>query len=546
MRKDWTIVFILWGFFLLRGLAHIMLLPPLEGFDSIGHIDYLQYLKDHNNQRAITDMHFSSDVSHLLRLLPSNRNLDVYHIARKAGPDPYRDYFQHSEIQLRRQKDAFRSLPAEIPHRRYLPEHFNWQGKHPPFYYLVINAFTGLFDSTRYYEQFFLARLASLLMLSTSVVMLFFTGRYLDQTVNRGYPLKIILPALFTAQPMIYIVACRISNDALAFPLNTLVLMLLCIWTISASRMRYQTLFAVLIGFSVGLAVIAKTYALIYFVFLPLFGLFLFARFRNYRLLSAMAVMLVVAAGISYPTLSYHLQSVQSLDGSHIGNMQLGKGTLTAFIHMYINSLEGYRQLFRMVVIRLWIGNWSSLGNYLPVYFLYGALYISTAWYLWQNRRIILSSKDQLNLLVLGLLLQFLLIAALMNLGVKLYMRNPEPKNLVGYYSYAFYVTELLIFWVCFGERFKSWVFVALTIFLLADGCGLFAQMAYYLGAADVGALKMVVPDKDFISLLPRNWNLSPWIPLPLSGFLAIVGAYYIGLPIFFWYQVKQPAVDGT
>ena len=107
------------------------------------------------------------------------------------------------------------------------------------------------------------------------------------------------------------------------------------------------------------------------------------------------------------------------------------------------------------------------------------------------------------------------------------------------------WIYELLILWICFGERFKSWVFVSLAIFLLADGCGLFAQMAYYLGAGDVGALKMVLPDKDFISLLSRNWNLSPWIPLPLSGFLAIVGAYYIGLPIFFWYQIKQPAVDG-
>ncbi|MEA3230138.1 MAG: hypothetical protein U9Q05_00070, partial [Thermodesulfobacteriota bacterium] len=71
MRKDWTTVLILWGFFLLRGLSHILLLPPLEGFDSIGHIDYLQYLKDHNNQRSITDMHFSNDVPRLLRLLPS-------------------------------------------------------------------------------------------------------------------------------------------------------------------------------------------------------------------------------------------------------------------------------------------------------------------------------------------------------------------------------------------------------------------------------------------------------------------------------------------
>ncbi len=545
MRKDWTTVLILWGFFLLRGLSHILLLPPLEGFDSIGHIDYLQYLKDHNNQRSITDMHFSNDVPRLLRLLPSNRNLDVYHIIRKADLDSYRDYFQHSEDQLKRLKDAFRSLPAETPHREYLPELFNWQGKHPPFYYRAVNAFTGLFDSTRYYERFFLARLASLLMLSTSVVMLFFTGRYLDQMVTHGYPLKIILPALFTAQPMIYIVACRISNDALAFPLNILALMLLFIWTISADRMRYQTLFAILIGLSVGLAVIVKTYALIYFVLLPLFGIFMSVRLRNYHPLLATAVMLVVAAGISFPTLSYHLQTVQSLDGSHIGNMQLGKDTLTTFIHMYVNSLEGYRQFFRMVVIRLWIGNWSSLGNYFPVYLLYGALYATAAWYLWQNRRIILSSKDQLNLFVLGMLLQIILIAALMNLGVKLYMRSPEAKNLVGYYSYAFYLTELLILWVCFGERFEGWAFLSLAVFLFSDGCGLFAQMVYYLGVADIGTLKMVLPDRNFISMLPRNWNLSPWIPLPLSGFFAMVGAYYIGLPIYFWYRIKQPAVDG-
>jgi len=212
-----TCVAILWLLFLVRGTMHIEILPTLEGFDSIGHIDYLQYLRDHDNTRSLGNMPFSSITVVLLRTLPSNKNLALAALAEQLSPETYESYFKKNKQQLNQLKVELESLPYTGSKVTYLKNHLNWQDKHPPAYYILVNAIVYCFSPKTYMEGIFLASVISLFFLSLTIPALYFIGLRLDRYFAPGNTtfLSLIFPALFLSQPMIYIFACRISNDSL-------------------------------------------------------------------------------------------------------------------------------------------------------------------------------------------------------------------------------------------------------------------------------------------------------------------------------------------
>jgi len=286
-----------------------------------------------------------------------------------------------------------------------------------------------------------------------------------------------------------------------------------------------------------GIAIVIKTYALEYLLVLPLFGIYLFWRYRSFSPIVECILIVSVAAAIASPTLLYHYQTIHSIDGFTIGTLSHNR-ILNTFLQMYVYSIEGYLQLFRMIITRLWIGNWSSIGNYLVTYFLYGLLFgAAVITLLWKRRNDLFKPENryELDLFIFSMMIQLLLIAALANLGVKLYVLNPEAKNLAGYYAYAFYLSELFIIFVCLRHFRQSWAWFVLSIFMLVDLGGIIAQVLYYFGVANVGPLKMVIPTADWFPRLLENWTVAPWTFLTPSIFFILMIIIFVGVPTTLW-----------
>jgi hypothetical protein len=538
-RKHLILPLAIAALFATRGALQVLLMPPLESFDSVGHIDYLHYLRDHD-KRSILDMPLSSTAISFMELTPSNDNLSRAEIVPDAkGGLLYKDYFQQPDSALAQWNTLYHSLPFYDTNASYVGNGMNWQGKHPPLYYAIVNAFLSPLREASIATGHLAASLLSVLLLGCGVLLLTITGRQLDKRLGSSTSeaphmrrLGVFLPLAWTLQSMVYIVGARISNDSLAFPLNIAALSLLLIAFADADDERRYFWFMALAGIVTGVAILTKTYALSYVAATPLFAFLLWWRTRRWHTLGGALLMVVLALVVSGATLYYHVMAVGEPEGSRLSLDIRHDGrefsTVSLVISMFVTSVDGYRQFFRMLITRLWVGNWSMFGNYVFAYILLGGVYAAALLGLVRNRAYILSEDRAAlrRLLGFSVLLQLLMLAALVNLGLKLYFLTGEPKNVAGYYSYAIYLTELLILWVGFVNLRARWSAIFLGALLFVDMTGLISQMLYYYGAGSIGPLKMIVPQPDAVRTVLTNWARAPWTAIPFACFVALVLSY--------------------
>lgn len=528
MKKS-TILFVVVFLFLLRGILQITMVPPLEGFDSIGHIDYLQYLKDHS-ERSLKHMPFSYSSLELYSLFPTGK----HNSGEEYGGKQYESYYKRDNAQ-------FDSLKAVVWNKKFIPENKgyldtaeNWQRKHPPLYYSASNILVNFINPAKYMNGYFLYNLFSLLMLSLTIFAVYRFGKELDflkTASSRSFLL------LYISQPMIYIVACRITNDALAYPLNALICLL---WWKNIKAVHSESKFnfvpALAAGLLTGISLLVKTYALL---FIPVVVIqsaigFLVTRKRGY--LTGTILFVIASLVIAFQLLYSNFMITGQIDGNQtiqdMAQSGIAFSFMQKFIEFYLISIKGYIQTVMMLTCRIWVGNWSSLAN-IPIVYL---LYLGVAVFAFiEFLRKIKSSSIKLDsthtqFFIFSLLLQLILLAGLMRLGLQTATSAGRVTAVAGYYSYAFYLTELYIFWFLFKDSVRFNLNILLYIFLFTDLCGCFTEIVYYYGAGEIGPARVVIPHREFLTQIFHNWHYASWTVIPAGIWLSLYFVFIISV----------------
>ena len=277
-----------WGFclllgfiFVLRGQAVLQLYPAMEGFDEVQHTAYLMHLAEHRTLPVLGETRVP------LSLYPEMANNPHSDLsmgqAGLVGALKYRHFFTHHPTT---------NLQAEI---------LLFQAQHPPVYYLLT---WRLFDRIRtdvgYREAVYVLRSIQLLLGAAALVLMLSTLPRLirDPGIARLAALAISLV------PMNLIYILRVSNDALAVLLASMVFVLL-------AHIRDDNMLlgkAVVIGLLLAAGAMTKTIA---FLFLPVAVAFLFfllfdRSFSRIRVLASLVIVPLVYVACCH---RYHLAS---------------------------------------------------------------------------------------------------------------------------------------------------------------------------------------------------------------------------------------------
>jgi len=501
--------------------------PPLEGFDSIGHIDYLQYLHDHG-KRDLKTMPFSENSLKLLNILPLCKHLE----AEDSSGLHYEQYYTQSLSTIDSLKNVLWKIKFYPPDVKYVNNENNWQRKHPPLYYGLLNFIVLKFNPSCFMQAYYYFSFLSLLLLSLSLLPFYWFGKAITPNCKERHTLLFVF--LFTIQPMVYMIGARISNDALAYTFNALICFLL-LKTLLTSSEKKQTaiIYALLAGCITGLSILTKTYALLFLPTFCLIGIIAYAATKNVRYFLSTALFIVSALCISLPMLLFHLKVTGQLDGnliqSDIQNNGYAINYVKSFIDFYITSFSGYIQVVKIITLRIWVGNWSSIANFPLIYILYIVLYSITLILLIKSRSTIIKTiNNPLTLFfIFSVILQGALFVALMKLGIETATYAQRVTAVAGYYSYAFYATELFIFWYLLKD--KSWIWPAgiSILFLFTDVTGILTQSIYYYGGGHVGPGRIIIPESNWLSLIATNWTHAPWQIITFNVFIILCVVYF-------------------
>jgi len=119
-------------------LAHLLILPPYEGFDENGHYSYISFLADRGQVPNFWTTPLDRTSSHAADGLP--RPYSSVPPFERNGGRTYGDFFNRTpDSQRRAVADRFRQ-PPDRP-AQYAPQanSANWIGQHPPLYYALMS-----------------------------------------------------------------------------------------------------------------------------------------------------------------------------------------------------------------------------------------------------------------------------------------------------------------------------------------------------------------------------------------------------------------------
>jgi hypothetical protein len=213
-----------------------------------------------------------------------------------------------------------------------------------------------------------------------------------------------------------------------------------------------------------------------------------------------------------------------------------------SIVDNYMFSINGYLQMFKMMITRIWIGNWSSFANVPAIYPFFFGLYGLTLYKIFSEIKMIRKELKSTNVqfLLFSIVLQALLILGLVRIGLQTSAMADRVTAVAGYYSYAFYITELYIFWFFFKANRKLFPVLIGALFIVTDICGLFMQLLYYYGGGYKWRGSFIVPFSDFVNRIILNWDCAPWTIVPLYVWCALCTMYFV-MSIRFLFSFDEP-----
>ncbi len=237
---------------LLLGLAHMLVLPPFEGFDEIGHYASIRQVADSGTIPFMGESFMPQE-------------LQTY---RENGPMPYAlepPFDQNNSVTYpaffadQAKMDRYRGLYRDAaPRPAYTPtEVSNWQAQHPPAYYILLAGVMKLTDGMAFTTQFFALRLFSFLLA--------FAGLFIGLRGSLPYLEPSVRPYVMTAGllyplivPMFVPEFGRLGNDSLCLLLMSVVWVLVLRW----SQDEHDTKRNLALGFCLALGLLTKAFFL--------------------------------------------------------------------------------------------------------------------------------------------------------------------------------------------------------------------------------------------------------------------------------------------
>ncbi|MGE4219578.1 MAG: hypothetical protein AB7G39_09035 [Alphaproteobacteria bacterium] len=379
------------------GLAHLLLLPPFEGFDETGHYSSILQIAETGKVPRLGSAWMTREVEAYQARGPM-----PYGPASLASGTTYRAFFQGDPAP----RGTAVSPPFEASGTA------NWQGQHPPLYYLLLAPVAKATAGLPLRERLYWLRGASLLFAFAALcIAAAANARWIDGGGHLTALWPLLMPSWFPEM-------ARLGNDSLAC------LLLALAWgAFLALHRRLDDLCAwLLLGVSLGLGLLTKAYvwpiALACFAYLAVLAIC--RRGAGTGIAAMLGGSLALALAVGAPW--YLWLAASGIAPTNDAATLAQHGGLIAGLARYWSLPDFLYSLASLVKSFIWAGSWSFARPpaffYLP-YLAFMALLLG-AWF-WGSRRKpaeILPPLVFLLPMLLGLIGQSLLWLALGARGV--------------------------------------------------------------------------------------------------------------------------------
>jgi hypothetical protein len=179
-------------FLILRGLAYILITPPWQAPDETTHFQFMELLthRSLSEIRKIEQKTADEDYFELeRRILESMKKHDAWKNKNISTPDPLPKRFREATF--------YSTSPPKI--------------YRPPLYYLLGAGFLRLFDSQDLETRLYIARLYSLILTLTTVIVSFFIGTLAFQNEREALMTGVFVSCL----PQFMVIGTSVNSDNL-------------------------------------------------------------------------------------------------------------------------------------------------------------------------------------------------------------------------------------------------------------------------------------------------------------------------------------------
>lgn len=498
--------FIAFGFifsFILLCLATILILPPYEGFDETGHYSYISLLSDRHKIPDFRNTPLDATVEKDRKGLP-----------RPYGRKPpyeenegitYVEFFNEISV-LGREKAvrAFWQRPKEIA--SYEPgQGINWEGQHPPLYYLVMVIPYRLVKGWAPGMRILFLRFFSILIACGSLVFWFKTILLLKSETSRRLMLFAGLVVVFL--PSLFHDLSRLGNDSMSALVFAGIL-----YFMFSSYVNRQSRLSDFVGLSImlGLGLLTKLFFVPLMIGAIIYSLWLGIKITKIGIkplllrLSLLGCIPLLLAGwwfvIFYQRYGMIFGSSELYMFRQIASPPGFELTKTQFLMQMIRIIAAFLATF------LWAGSWSWVHRPLWYYAFAFPLLILTA----RNLICFIRKKDQQESRFLLISAIVLIAPLLIGFLFHMYMRvkfTGVGSGTGGYYLFFAWPVIGIIFSSVFEMRknrtLRIITLIIITLFLFFEISGWWFSALVYSGIVKkMGACKTGI---GLLPLTPQN-----------------------------------------
>ena len=226
----WRFCFLVWLWFVARGVVFVSAIPPLEMWDEIQHVAYVHRIAAGGEPPILYETAVSRDVLRAAATVPQSS----FGVHRSIGAVTYKEFFAGKQ-------PSYREDHGEITF---------YQAQHGPLYYrLVTGVYRWAGGHNHLANTTAWLRMTGLLSISIALLLvLAWLGRAVVDRTHAG-----VLAILVAAQPLYLLNGLRVANDVLAIPLGTA----LITWVLLPGSRR-PIIVSAAMGALAGVGVLAK------------------------------------------------------------------------------------------------------------------------------------------------------------------------------------------------------------------------------------------------------------------------------------------------
>ena len=251
--------------FVVRGFFYCLLQPTWEGFDEWAHFGYIEQIARHGRLAQRTD-----DLSPEIR-----RSLEVFPLPYGQDQSPLEVTHEHfwklpgSELlgRIGEMRKCCAERPKALTHLR------QYEAQQPPLYYLLLAIPDLIFARAGIAKRVFVLGLVSLAIASFLIPITLFLAKKIFPSGGLAWTLVLGVMCM----PGLYVDVCRVGNESLAIVLTS-VFLLCCLRSLERTSGLASW---ILLGLSLGLALLTKAYALAFVPIPPVLGLIRMIRYRQ-------------------------------------------------------------------------------------------------------------------------------------------------------------------------------------------------------------------------------------------------------------------------